>query len=135
VAPAKTAPPRPAVNAASPKASAANFGSANDAQQAASGFLAAAPVWEGKARYRHPPNPPTYPPRAVELNQQGEAVIRVRLDAEGATVEVVLFRGTGFELLDRAAVAAVRGWHFLPAMREGRAVPAWVEIPVRFRLQ
>jgi protein TonB len=38
-------------------------------------------------------------------------------------------------MLDRAAVAAVRGWHFLPAVRDGRPVSAWVEIPVRFHLR
>ncbi len=38
-------------------------------------------------------------------------------------------------MLDRAAVAAVKSWHFLPAMRDGRPVSAWVEIPVRFHLR
>ena len=79
--------------------------------------------------------PAVYPTRAIELNQQGEAVVRVRLDADGSAAEIVLFRGSGFELLDRAALAAVRGWHFLPAMRDGRPVAAWVEIPVRFHLR
>jgi protein TonB len=113
-----------------------DFGTAAEAQQAAAGFLAApAIVWEGKPRYRHPPTPAVYPPRAIELNQQGEAVVRVRLDPDGSAVEIVLFRGSGFELLDRAALAAVRGWHFLPAVRDGRPVAAWVEIPVRFHLR
>ena len=62
-------------------------------------------------------------------------MVRVRLDPDGSAVEIVLFRGSGFELLDRAALAAVRGWHFLPAVRDGRPVAAWVEIPVRFHLR
>jgi protein TonB len=61
--------------------------------------------------------------------------VRVRLDPDGSAVEIVLFRGSGFELLDRAALTAVRGWHFLPAVRDGRPVAAWVEIPVRFHLR
>ena len=106
------------------------------ARQAASGFLPAAPiVWEGKPRFRHPPTPAAYPPRAVELNQQGEVLVRVRLDTDGTAVEILVHRPSGYPLLDRAALAAVRGWHFLPAMRDGRAVPAWVEIPVRFHLR
>lgn len=113
-----------------------NFGSAGAARQAAAGFLPTpAVVWEGKPRYRHPPTPPVYPPRAVELNQQGEVLVRVRLDPEGTAVEIVLHRPSGFHMLDRAAIAAVRSWHFLPAVRDGRPVSAWVEIPVRFHLR
>jgi protein TonB len=148
VEPPKPKPPppqpeqkRPTAKSAAPpatprRAPSHDFGTAAEAQQAAAGFLAApAIVWEGKPRYRHPPTPAVYPPRAIELNQQGEAVVRVRLDPDGSAVEIVLFRGSGFELLDRAALAAVRGWHFLPAVRDGRPVAAWVEIPVRFHLR
>ncbi len=125
---AKPAPPR--------SASAANFGTPGGVQQAAAGFLPVpAIVWEGKPRYRLPPTPPVYPSRAIELDQKGEVVVRVQLDTEGAAVEIVLHRGSGHELLDRAALAAVRKWHFLPAVRDGRPVPSWVEIPVRFDLR
>lgn len=112
------------------------FGGSGAAQQAAAGFLPVpAIVFEGKPRFRHPPTPAVYPPRAIELNQQGEALVRVRLDAQGNAVEVVLHRSSGHHMLDKAALAAVRGWHFLPAVRDGRPVPSWVEIPVRFRLR
>lgn len=142
VEPAKPAPPpkpeqaRPAPRAAAPKVQANhNPGSTSDAQTAAAGFLAAPIVFEGKPRFRHPPTPAAYPPRAVELNQQGEVLVRVRLDTGGAAVEIVLHRSCGYQLLDRAALAAVREWHFHPAVRDGRPVAAWVEIPVRFHLR
>jgi protein TonB len=92
-------------------------------------------VWEHHPRFRTPPRPAVYPPRAIELGHQGEALVRVRLDPSGVAAEIVLWRGTGFELLDKAAMAAVRGWQFMPAMRNGHAVAAWVEIPVRFHLR
>ncbi|HEY4168211.1 MAG TPA: energy transducer TonB [Reyranella sp.] len=92
-------------------------------------------VWEHHPRFRTPPRPAAYPPRAIELGHQGEALVRVRLDPDGSAAEIVLWRGTGFELLDKAALAAVRGWQFLPAIRDGHAVAAWVEIPVRFHLR
>ena len=62
-------------------------------------------------------------------------MVRVRLEPDGSAAEILLWRSSGHELLDRAALAAVRGWQFLPAMRDGRAVAAWVEIPVRFHLR
>jgi protein TonB len=135
--PAKPQQQKQTAPQATPKAAPSqNFGSAGAAQQAAAGFLPTpAVVWEGKPRYRHPPTPPVYPPRAVELNQQGEVLVHVRLDPEGTAVEIVVHRPSGFQMLDRAAVAAVRSWHFLPATRDGRPVSAWVEIPVRFHLR
>jgi len=136
----KAPPPKPAA-AARPKAQASvtrapnpDAGDASTTQQTAA---SSAPlvVFEGKPRYRHPPKPPVYPQRAIELNQQGEALVRVRLDPDGSAAEILLWRGSGFALLDRAALTAVRGWQFLPAIRDGRPVAAWVEIPVRFHLR
>jgi protein TonB len=92
-------------------------------------------VWEGHPRYRIPPKPAVYPPRAVELGQQGEVLVRVRLEPDGTAAEIRLWRSSGFGLLDRAALAAVHGWHFHPAIRGGRPVAAWVEIPIRFHLR
>lgn len=136
----KAPPPKPAATAR-PKAQAAvtrapnpDAGDAGTTRQAAA---SSAPliVFEGRPRYRHPPTPPVYPRRAIELNQQGEALVRVRLDPDGSAAEILLWRGSGFALLDRAALTAVRGWQFLPAIRDGRPVAAWVEIPVRFHLR
>jgi protein TonB len=123
--------PRPAVTqtAMTPDAGTAQI------TQTAATAPAAAIVWEHHPRFRTPPRPAVYPPRAIELGHQGEALVRVRLDPSGSAAEIVLWRGTGFELLDKAALAAVRGWQFMPAMRNGHAVAAWVEIPVRFHLR
>ncbi|CAN5705525.1 hypothetical protein BH10PSE6_BH10PSE6_44360 [soil metagenome] len=133
-APVNPAPARPAQKpAVTQTESAPNSGTSQVTQTAA----AQQPliVWEHHPRFRTPPRPAVYPPRAIELGQQGEALVRVRLEPSGEAAEILLWRGTGHEMLDKAALAAVRGWHFLPAMREGRAVAAWVEIPVRFHLR
>lgn len=133
--PAKPAPSRPAQKpAVTQTGSAPDTGTAQVTQTAAAAQQPLI-VWEHHPRFRTPPRPAAYPPRAIELGQQGEALVRVRLDPDGAAAEILLWRGSGFELLDRAALAAVRGWQFLPAMRDGRAVAAWVEIPVRFHLR
>ena len=36
--------------------------------------------------------------------------------------------------LDAAAVKAVRGWSFMPAVRNGQAIASIVQVPVNFRL-
>lgn len=135
--PAEHADPAPAHPTQSPAMtqteSAPNTGTAQVTQTAA--VQQPAIIWEHHPRFRTPPRPAVYPPRAIELGQQGEALVRVRLQPNGEAAEILLWRSTGHEMLDKAALAAVRGWQFLPAMRQGRAVAAWVEIPVRFHLR
>ena len=132
--PKPAAAPRPTAQAAVTKAPSPDVGNASITQQqaAASSSLV---VFEGKPRFRIPPTPAVYPPRSIELGQQGEVLVRVRLQPDGGAAEIVLWRSSNFPLLDRAALTAVRGWHFLPALRDGRPVAAWVEIPVRFHLR
>ena len=85
-------------------------------------------------QFRERPQPPAYPRRARRLAQEGEALIRVKLDPRGNAAEVLVWKSSGFALLDNAAITAVRHWKFVPAERSGKPVIAWVEIPVRFAL-
>jgi len=85
--------------------------------------------------YREPPTPPRYPSRAVMLGQQGQVVVRAAIDERGAPEEVVVWTSSGFPLLDKAAVDAVKRWRFVPARRGGGAVAAWVQVPVNFKLR
>ncbi len=131
--PKPAAAPRPAAQAAVTKAPSPDIGNASITQQQADAASSLV-VFEGKPRFRIPPTPAVYPPRSIELGQQGEVMVRVRLQPDGSAAEIMVWRSSNFPLLDRAALTAVRGWHFLPALRDGRPVAAWVEIPVRFRL-
>jgi protein TonB len=133
--PVPPAPPKVAKSAVAPTARVPDAGTEAATQQAVSASSSSLIVFEGRPRFRVPPRPADYPPRAKELGHQGETLVRVRLEPDGSAAEIVLWRGSGFELLDRAALAAVRGWQFLPAVRDGHAVAAWVEIPVRFHLR
>lgn len=133
-APKPAAALRPTAQAAVTRAPSPDVGNASITQQqqaTASSLI----VFEGKPRFRIPPTPAVYPPRSIELGQQGEVMVRVRLEPDGSAAEIMVWRSSSFPLLDRAALTAVRGWHFLPALRDGRPVAAWVEIPVRFHLR
>ena len=86
-------------------------------------------------RFRVPPRPPEYPPRARAMEQQGVSVVRALVDTDGTSREIRLWRSSGFDALDRAALVAVRGWRFEAARRGEQPVLAWVEIPVRFEIR
>lgn len=79
--------------------------------------------------------PPVYPRRARRRGYQGRVVLRVRVRANGSSAAIDVFKSSGYTLLDRAAVRAVRTWRFAPARRAGVAVPAVIAVPVRFRLE
>ena len=87
-----------------------------------------------KVEYLYNP-PPDYPQRARRLGLEGEVLIRTRVLTNGESDQLVLERSSGHELLDQAALEAVRKWRFLPARRGDEQIVSWVEIPVRFRLE
>ncbi|MEZ5647775.1 MAG: TonB family protein [Alphaproteobacteria bacterium] len=87
------------------------------------------------AKFRNTPRPPAYPSRALELKQEGTSIVRALIDVDGSSREVKLWQSSGFDSLDRAAVAAVRNWDFEAAHVGSQAILAWVEIPVRFNIK
>jgi protein TonB len=95
----------------------------------------AAPVEILHPKFREPPEPAAYPPKALTLNQQGEVLVRARIDRDGNPESVELARGSGFPMLDEAALLAVRRWRFVPAQVGGVPVPATVQVPVLCHLQ
>jgi protein TonB len=86
-------------------------------------------------RYRHPPIPPRFPPRALALNQQGTVIVRALVAPDGTSGEIIVWRSSGYALLDEAALRAVRDWAFEPASVGGRRIASWVEVPVRFAIR
>jgi len=77
---------------------------------------------------------PTYPQLARLRGYQGVVVLLVEVLVDGRVGQVGIRRSAGHEILDRAALEAVRMWRFEPGRTEGRAVTMSVEVPVRFVL-
>jgi protein TonB len=75
-----------------------------------------------------------YPVDALRNGDQGTVMLRVTVGADGVPYGIALARSSRSRSLDRAAMTAVRSWRFRPAMRDGQAVPATVQIPVSYRL-
>ena len=78
---------------------------------------------------------PRYPGKARRAGWEGTAVLKVLVDPKGAPGRVTVDRTSGFDILDDAAVKAVRRWRFHPARRGVDGVPSWVRIPVAFKLK
>lgn len=77
---------------------------------------------------------PKYPFQARRNKQEGVVLLKVLVTPGGRAGEVRLEQSSGFQTLDRAAMKTVRRWRFVPASQAGKAVAAWVVVPIGFSL-
>lgn len=105
----------------------------------------AAPVVEDKQKNEEivPPrfgvsylnNPaPDYPAMSRRLGEEGRVSMKVLVSAEGAAAEVEIEKSSGSERLDKAAMAAVKQWRFIPANKNNQPLSAYVLVPIKFAL-
>jgi protein TonB len=86
-----------------------------------------------KVRYAFTPAP-DYPKEARSQEWEGQVLLRVFVSPEGLPERIEVSRGSGFSVLDGAAVRSVRRWKFHPAREGGEPVATWIKIPVDFKL-
>lgn len=79
--------------------------------------------------------PPAYPALSRRLGEQGRVILRVLVNTGGSADEIQIRESSGHARLDKAARDTVRGWRFAPARRGATPEPAWVLIPVSFKLE
>jgi len=88
------------------------------------------------AQPRYAENPkPTYPQEARKKGYEGEVLLKVEVLANGLVGQVEVKKSSGYEALDRSALTAVKQWKFIPANQGNGAIPCWVNIPIKFKLQ
>lgn len=109
-------------------------GAPNTASHAAPASTAQARGSSSEPRFRVPPSAPEYPKASRMRRQEGTVLLEVKLGTQGEQLQVVLLKSSGFPLLDRSALKAVKGWQFLPQEINGQGVSHVVRIPVRFEL-
>ncbi|MFZ8833111.1 MAG: energy transducer TonB [Candidatus Caldipriscus sp.] len=62
---------------------------------------------------------PEYPVRARREGWQGTVVVQVVLSSNGTIRSLNVLKSSGYDILDRAAVEAIRGWQFSSNVPEG----------------
>lgn len=78
---------------------------------------------------------PEYPRLSRRAGEQGRVLLRVLVNAAGRAQDVEVRTSSGFLRLDQSARDTVRAWRFVPAKRGNEPVPAWVLIPILFKLE
>ncbi|MGL4734586.1 MAG: TonB family protein [Enterovibrio sp.] len=95
---------------------------------------AAMPVIIEKPSFRVKPTPPHYPRAARIKGQQGVVMIEVWLDGWGRQTKLEIAESSGFDTLDKAAIAAVKAWQFKGHSINGQTMASRLKVPVRFEL-
>lgn len=77
---------------------------------------------------------PAYPAACMDAGIEGRVIVECLVTRNGTVMGATALRSPD-PALGEAAVAAVSGWKFAPAMRDGKAVDAVIRIPVEFTLE
>jgi len=75
---------------------------------------------------------PVYPPMAQAARVQGIVIIEATIGADGQIVNARVLRSV--QLLDQAALDAVRQWRYTPTLLNGVPVPVIMTVTVSFTL-
>jgi protein TonB len=81
-----------------------------------------------------PGSPFHYPEELWDAGVEGETVLRLWVNPEGAVDSVQVERTSDYPAFDSSAVNGARDLQFEPAQQGGAAVGAWVLLPVQFDL-
>lgn len=76
-----------------------------------------------------------YPGLARKRGQEGTVVLQVLVNREGRVDDLKIETSSGFGLLDRTAVAAVKDWSFEPGRKDRNPIAMWVRVPIVFTLK
>lgn len=77
---------------------------------------------------------PPYPSAARQLGIEGIVLVRVVVTVAGEVGDVSVVESSSHQILDDAAVEAVRKWSFEPALRDGVPTEQGVKVRVKFKI-
>jgi TonB family protein len=85
---------------------------------------------------RYIENPkPAYPLEARQQGYHGKVLLRVEVLTNGRVGKVEVEKSSGYEVLDRSALEAMKTWRFIPAKRGKVPIRSWVNIVITFQLR
>lgn len=92
-----------------------------------------AKIYKAFPLYKH--NPPAHYPRSAKRRGwQGVVKIEFVVDIYGRVKSLRLVKTSGYSILDKSALKAVKSWRFSPGKQGDKPVETAVVLPVRFTL-
>ena len=96
--------------------------------------LSGAVLKTARPLYKQNTSPP-YPQKARRLGYEGIVMLKVLINQNGRVDDLTVLKSSGHQILDRAALSAVKKWLFEPGSEGGVKKKMWVKIPIRFQLE
>jgi len=84
------------------------------------------------ATFKGKRTPPVYPKRALMLKQEGVVFLKALIGINGDIKDIKIITSSGYTILDKSAIDAVRKWEFEPTHIDGKPSLSWVKVPVEF---
>ena len=111
-----------------------------ESREAEDAKAVSAPAAPRQARLDAPPKPrrnirPDYPKGARQRGEQGDVILEIRVNAEGAVDDVRVATSSGFAELDEAAVRAAKAAKFSPARSGHDPVASTARLKLQFKLK
>jgi TonB family protein len=78
---------------------------------------------------------PVYPLEARQKGYEGKVLLRVEVLTNGRVGKVEVKKSSGYELLDQAALEAMKRWRFIPAKRGKVPFRSWGNNVITFQLR
>jgi TonB family protein len=75
-----------------------------------------------------------YPPIAMRQRVESSVILTVLVSENGDVLDVNVLRGDPRYGFNEAAIRAIRGARYKPAMKDGKRVRTWVPQPIEFKL-
>ena len=85
-------------------------------------------------RYRENTHP-AYPLIARIRGHEGIVILSVEIFTDGSVGSLKIKKSSGYTVLDKSALEAVKTWKFEPGRKTGKPVIMWVDVPVKFVLK
>lgn len=76
-----------------------------------------------------------YPAWAVRQGWEGTTTLALEILPNGNVGRTMVMKSSGRGILDKAALKAVTGWTFQPAMKNGKPIVSCIQVPVSFELK
>jgi TonB family protein len=73
-----------------------------------------------------------YPEDLKNAGIGGEVLVHLFVDVDGRVKDTKIYRSSGSEALDQAAMVAAREFEFIPARLDGERIAVWIYIPISF---
>jgi len=110
------------------------YNSSGNAAGEAAGSLSTPGIADAYPLYRENV-PPVYPAIARIRGYEGIVLVAAEILQDGRVGNMKIRKSSGYAILDKSAIEAVKPWKFEPARKSGKPFAVWVELPIKFVLQ